>query len=745
MVLAAVWAVLAAALAPADVAEAADIPGGHADVFRQNEIVGGTTYACFRIPSVVKTRQGNLLAFAEGRIGTCGDSGSIDIVMKRSADGGATWTDPQVVARHSAESYVHNPVPVVDTANSTSDRVVLLYARSYKHIYRTVSTDGGLTWGPAADISRDVWPSDVNVGAWPNGQLGVGPAHGIQLTKGAHAGRLVVGLWIRSAPGAGRTEAEGERPDMGVGLIRSDDGGDTWTVGRAYSLKAEPEIGAQEPSVFERADGSLVVVARNEEAGPLDNPRNKNRAAYAVSEDQGETITDLQLLPDLGLPAMGIQTSTLTVPQVGRDLAKEGTAGFGRALLASPADPVARKNLTIRSSFDGGLTWQSPAQGKTVYAGASGYSDMVAMGGGKYGIVFESGTASPYEYIRFDTFTESDLDDQPERPEDLTYNQNTAALATSAPDQLHLFATTQGGELGNWFKNADGTVQQGVWGKGTEGETVSFSYGDQQHVLVRGADDSLVHRFWNPATSTVAEQVWAAPGSVAGAPTAIVTSGQQHAFVRATNGRLLHIFWDAGSGMNNQTWAEAGALAGDPVAVVYGEQQHVWAAGTDGKLHHWWWTKRIGLRHEIWSGTAKDTPTAFVYRGQQHVYARDDQGKLSHWWWDHQSQSVNRETLTPEATLTSRPTAFVYGGQQHVFARTSAHDLSHWWWDPTKGNKYALWPGSVHSAPVAQVVGSSQHVYGPASDGTLTHWWWNSADGIRQESWGGKIPTTQGG
>ncbi|MEU9864452.1 exo-alpha-sialidase [Streptomyces sp. NPDC047971] len=726
------WSVLSVLVLPADAAEGADITGEHTKVFLKGEKENATAepYACFRSPAVVKSKGGALLTFAEGRIGDCGDSGRIDIVAKRSVDGGVTWSSLKVVARHSSASgFPHNPVPIVDTTNSNADRVVLLYSWSYDHVYRLVSADGGLTWDAAKDISTTVWPSDKpDWGTWPNGQMSVGPGHGIQLTKGAKAGRMVAGLWIRKAPGTKGTP-------MGVGLIYSDNSGADWKLG-AHSLGAEPLIGAQEPSLFERADGSIVVVARNEEGTAA-----TNRTAYAISSDQGQSFgEELRLLPELGLPAIGVQTSTLAIPQEGRE-------GYGRVLLAAPADPTTRKNLTIRSSFDGGLTWQSPAQGSVVREGLSAYSDMVAMDAGRYGIVYEGGEEASYQFVSFATFTEADLDGQPANADALTGSQHTGALATGDPAQLHLFAPTTTGGLGNWYESSDGTVKQSIWGTGATGETVSFGYGSQQHVLVRATDGNLLHRFWDAGSGTLHQQTWAEPGAVAGAPTAIVTPGQQHAFVRATNGGLLHIWWDAGSGeLNRQSWAADGTLAGDPVAVVYGDQQHVWAAGSDGRLHHWWWTKGIGVRHEIWTGSAKGTPTAFVYRGQQHVYASDGQGVLTHWWWDHGTRAVKKETLpvpAPSAErLAGRPVAFVHGTQQHIFARTTDDRLAHWWWDPTAKNKFAVWPGSVHSDPVAHSVDGTQHVYGASVDGTLTHWWWNTTDGVRQEDWGGQIPKT---
>ncbi|MFG2414285.1 sialidase family protein [Streptomyces goshikiensis] len=79
---------------------------------------GADGYHCTRIPALVTTRSGALLAFAEGRVrGSegCGDVGDNDIVMKKSTDGGATWGPLKVLVGAGTDKLTHgNPAPVVD-------------------------------------------------------------------------------------------------------------------------------------------------------------------------------------------------------------------------------------------------------------------------------------------------------------------------------------------------------------------------------------------------------------------------------------------------------------------------------------------------------------------------------------------------------------------------------------------------------------------------------------------------------
>ncbi|MFD0382088.1 hypothetical protein ACFQ2B_05625 [Streptomyces stramineus] len=79
-------------------------------------------YSCFRIPALVTTARGTLLAFAEGRKGNCGDATDIDLVLKRSTDGGRTWGPLLIVDEGLGDTH-GNPAPVVDRATG---RVVVV-------------------------------------------------------------------------------------------------------------------------------------------------------------------------------------------------------------------------------------------------------------------------------------------------------------------------------------------------------------------------------------------------------------------------------------------------------------------------------------------------------------------------------------------------------------------------------------------------------------------------------------------
>ena len=70
-------------------------------------------YDTYRIPAVIQTNDGTLLAFCEGRMNGRGDSGDIDLLVKRSEDQGETWSGHTVVWSDMRNTS-GNPSPVVD-------------------------------------------------------------------------------------------------------------------------------------------------------------------------------------------------------------------------------------------------------------------------------------------------------------------------------------------------------------------------------------------------------------------------------------------------------------------------------------------------------------------------------------------------------------------------------------------------------------------------------------------------------
>ncbi|MCA6090833.1 exo-alpha-sialidase [Streptomyces sp. SCA3-4] len=346
----------------------------------------GHDYACYRIPALVTTTHGTLLAFAEGRKDNCGDATDIDIVLKRSTDGGRSWEPLRVVDPGHGDTH-GNPAPVVDRRTG---RIVL--ASTYNEgrndagncdvpcdrtPHMQYSDDDGRSWSSPRDLTAALRPPGWN--SW----YATGPGHGIQLARGPHRGRLVVGLNAESHDGA-RTTANH------AALALSDDGGAHWRLGAVDTYR----IGAgrtyrQKPSeltLAERADGTVYVNGREQDGTDLGNRDD------AVSRDGGAGFTaPFRALPGLYSPM--VQGAVVALRP-------------GRWLFSAPADPDRRRTLTIRSSYDEGRSWQSAERGRRVTGDWSGYSDMAVVGRGAAGLLYEAGTSDARQEMRFARFTE---------------------------------------------------------------------------------------------------------------------------------------------------------------------------------------------------------------------------------------------------------------------------------------------------------------------------------------------------
>ncbi|NUW30157.1 exo-alpha-sialidase [Nonomuraea sp. SMC257] len=340
---------------------------------------GDFGYGCFRIPAVVRATNGMLLAFAEGRVKDCGDDEDIDLVLRRSADGGRTWGPLQVVSEGNGTTH-GNPVPIVD---ERTGRVVLVSTHNGaepcpngcdRDPWVQFSDDHGATWSAAREMTEGKRPG------W-NFWYATGPMHGIQLKRGPHAGRLVVGANFES------WDRVGEHV-YGTHLLYSDDSGVSWNIG-AETSRDDGTVIAQEVTVVELTDGRIYASAR--ERGTDEGSR-----AYATSSDGGETWdAPFRTMPALAMT--DVQASLLRFSDE-------------RVLFSSPMHPGAREAMGIRSSYDEGRSFETWNEGKVFYWGPSAYSDMVRLDGDEAALMYEAGTITPYEQIRFARFNEAYLE-----------------------------------------------------------------------------------------------------------------------------------------------------------------------------------------------------------------------------------------------------------------------------------------------------------------------------------------------
>jgi len=84
------------------------------DVF----VSGREGYHTYRIPAMVVSTKGTILAFCEGRKENSRDNGNIDMILRRSFDNGKTWQPMQIIA-DDGENKMGDPAPVVDQTTGT--------------------------------------------------------------------------------------------------------------------------------------------------------------------------------------------------------------------------------------------------------------------------------------------------------------------------------------------------------------------------------------------------------------------------------------------------------------------------------------------------------------------------------------------------------------------------------------------------------------------------------------------------
>lgn len=331
------------------------------DVF----VAGLEGYHTYRIPSVIVTpRNGHLLAICEGRKNNRRDHGDIDLVAKRSTDGGKTWSDLQLVYEEGGtkEITIGNPCPVTDRATGT---IWLPFCRDNDDVFVTKSTDDGKAWSEPVKITANVKQPE-----W--GWYATGPGVGIQLTQSPHEGRLVIPCDHRLAgPGAIKNSGASH-------VFYSNDHGKTWKLG-GVTDKAMNEC-----QVVELADGRLMLNMRSY--------RGHGRRAVALSDDGGESWS--KCVDDETLIEPVCQASFLRYT-------REETADRNRLLFSNPASTDTRHRLTVRLSYDEGESW--PVS-RMLHPGPSAYSCLTVMPDKSIGILYEGGKKHPYERLIFARF-----------------------------------------------------------------------------------------------------------------------------------------------------------------------------------------------------------------------------------------------------------------------------------------------------------------------------------------------------
>ena len=343
----------------------------------------------YRIPALCTAPDGKtLVAACDARYdhlqdlnrkgGPNGDYQKINIAVRTSKDGGKTW---------GASAYSHewkwddeekwagsDPSLVVDMK---SKKIFLFYnvaeyvksAGVYRQ-YVQESADNGKTWSEPKDISDAIRPQ-----GWPErGFVFITSGSGMQTKDGVLLHTLV---W------AGKQ----------VALFGSEDGGETW---KAYGRPTQNP--GDECKVVELSDGRLMINSR----------KDVGAREIFISDDKGETW---DYHSDKGLMDGRCNAQIMTYP-LGKKLGgkKVGGIQYPKEILAfSNCNAGGRSNLTLRTSWDDGITW---SDGIVIEPGRASYSDLCLIPSKQagnppdIGVIFEGSGETD---IRFCTIKSQDI------------------------------------------------------------------------------------------------------------------------------------------------------------------------------------------------------------------------------------------------------------------------------------------------------------------------------------------------
>lgn len=322
---------------------------------------GEEGYKSYRIPALVTSKKGTLLAFCEGRKHHHHDHGDIDIVLKRSTDNGKTWSKLDIVFDND-NVVAGNPVPIVD---QKTGRIYLISCTSDHHEYAIYKGEGrrgifiqhsdndGKSWSRPRDISENIYPDNWR---W----YATGPCSGIQIQQGKYAGRLVVP--------ANHSLTEDGKNALRAHSIYSDDNGKTWHLGESS------ELGGNESSIAEVSENLLYQSIRMQ-------THRKGARGTRYSRDGGETWSELK--HDQNLPCPMCQGSVI------RDYDQSK-----RLIHTNPGAGKGRTGMTVRISDNGGKSWP---YSKLILESSSAYSDSSITQDDKIALLYEGGH---YDYAK---------------------------------------------------------------------------------------------------------------------------------------------------------------------------------------------------------------------------------------------------------------------------------------------------------------------------------------------------------
>lgn len=311
---------------------------------------------CYRIPSLLKTANGDLIAAIDERNNSCTDlrgNHDINIVLKRSEDNGKNWTGIQRIIDEPPGISVSDPSMILDKSNGKVflfyNYMDLVHHPNVYFLYVITSADHGKSWSEPIDITKQISQKE-----WANDFKFITSGKGIQTSDGTLLHTLV-------------------NLDKGMHLFGSRDHGVSWFL---IDTPIQP---ADESKIIELTDGRWMINSRVNHSGV--------RFVH-TSSDFGQTW---ESHPDSTLLDPSCNASMIRYTAINSNQ-KKNRIVFVNAYSASK-----RENLTIQMSFDEGKTW--PIR-KTIYEGPAAYASAVILDNGDIGVFFEKDDYADNTFVR---------------------------------------------------------------------------------------------------------------------------------------------------------------------------------------------------------------------------------------------------------------------------------------------------------------------------------------------------------
>ena len=333
-------------------------------LFRNGSAVEGVQTAVFRIPALCTAPNGDLVVACDARHEGGGDlnhAKPINIAIRRSSDGGETWTEPVFSWKWPWNDEGHwagsDPSFVVDAEASKIFLFYNVWESKKRHgvfqFYVQESSDNGKTWSKPRDIS-----SDIAFRGWPFGRpdreggfIFITSGSGIQTKDGTLLHTIV-------------------HVNDGNALFGSTDHGKTW---KAFG---KPVKNGDECKVVELSDGSWMINSRWRGGG-----------------------RQIHVTKDRGMTGESRYDKSLEDPQCNAQIMRVGKA----LLFSNCKSPSRRALLHLRVSIDDGKTW---SDGICIEPGGAAYSDMCVTPDRRIGLSYEG---AGYATINFTTIPLADV------------------------------------------------------------------------------------------------------------------------------------------------------------------------------------------------------------------------------------------------------------------------------------------------------------------------------------------------